>query len=214
MNDNPLVILGSAAVAGVILKLWLDDYRAFQRGEPNPRGLPGAAPAPLWLLGLSALVSLLIVGIETAGEYALGVSDEQSTIAPLFLVGMIAAGIVEELLFRGFAVITGKGRAALIGSIVGFSIVFALIHAHLLGGGDEAATEAAAPVATFLGMEFDTGPAALWWTGILVLNSLWWYTVRFLPANKHRSLLPCFAGHIASNVGVFVVKLAQGHVGW
>ena len=213
MNDSPVSIILTALIAGFILKLWIDDYRAFGRGESNPKALPGATAAPMWLLGLSALGSLLLVGVETVGEYALGVSDEQSSIGAFFLVAMIAAGIVEEVLFRGFAVIRSKGRTVLVLSIIAFSVLFALVHAHLLGASldVEEAGEAGGRAAVFT---LELGPAQLWWTCVLFLNSLWWYTVRFLPANVHRSLLPCFAGHIASNVGVFVVKLAQGHVTW
>jgi hypothetical protein len=47
---------------------------------------------------------------------------------------------------------------------------------------------------------------------LLFLNSIWFYTLRFCKWNPRHSLLPCFAAHIASNVMVFVVKLAQGHV--
>ncbi len=210
MNDSPIAVLVSVLVAGYLLKLWIDDLRAFRRGTPNPRALPGATPVELWVIGLSVLMSLLLVVLETAGEIVLDVSSEQSTVPWYFLFAMISAGIVEEVLFRGFAVITRRGKAALVAGIVLFSVVFALLHAHLLGGGDaEAASDS---TRNFLGLEIDLGPAALWWTFILFLNSLWWYTVRFMPGNPQRSLLPCFAGHIASNLGVFGVKLAQGFV--
>lgn len=198
MSENPIVIIVFAAIAAYVLKLWIDDFRALQRGEPNPRALPGAAPAPVWLIALAAAVSLGLVGLETIGEAALGISEEQSTITALYLLAMISAGIVEELIFRGYLVITRGGRGALIASIIGFSVIFALIHGHLLGDREDGL------------LKLDT--AGLWWTFILFLNSLWWYAVRFMPANTHRSLLPCFAGHVASNIGVFIVKFSQGYV--
>ncbi len=201
---SPVSITLSVVAAIVIIKLWTGDYLARKKGLPVDKPLPGATPAPLWLIGLGALVSIAIVGLETLGEYMLGVSGEQSTISIFFLAAMISAGIVEELIFRGFLVVENRGRAALLASVVGFSMVFALIHGHLLltpennPDGGYALTLAAAP---------------LWWTFILFVNSLWWYALRLMPANPNRSLLPCFAGHIASNVAVFCVKYAQGFVG-
>lgn len=199
MNDNPLVIIISALVALYILKIYRDDYRAFQTGTPNPKAMPGATPAPMWLIWIAALGSLLLVGVETAGEYALGITDEQSTIGAFYLIAMVSAGIVEEVVFRGFLVVK-RTRAMLIGSIVFFSLLFALVHMHLLETDEEGT------------MSLVTGAGPLWWTFILFLNSIWWYAVRFLPGNRHQSLFPCFAGHIASNLGVFAVKLAQGYV--
>jgi hypothetical protein len=201
---SPASITLSVVAALAVLKLWSSDYMALRKGRPVEKPLPGATPAPLRLIGVSALVSVLIVGVETSGEYSLGISGEQSTVTVLYLLAMIGAGIVEELLFRGFFLVQNKGRAAMLGSIVGFSLVFALIHGHLLAkpdaqGGSYALTFAAGP---------------LWWTFILFVNSLWWYAVRVIPANKNRSLLPCFAGHIASNLAVFAIKLAQGFVIW
>ena len=199
---SPASITLSVVAALVVLKLWTSDYMTLAKGRPVDNPLPGATPAPLRLIGVSVLVSVLIVGVETSGEYSLGISDEQSTITAFYLLAMLGAGIVEELLFRGFFVVLNKGRMAMLGSIVGFSLVFALIHGHLLAkpgaeGGSYALTLAAGP---------------LWWTFILFANSLWWYAVRLIPANRNRSLLPCFAGHIASNLAVFAIKLAQGHV--
>ncbi len=52
-----------------------------------------------------------------------------------------------------------------------------------------------------------------WWsTLILFANSIFWFWLRYNIRNETRSIIPCIAGHLASNIGVFVVKLMQGHV--
>ena len=55
-----------------------------------------------------------------------------------------------------------------------------------------------------------------WFSTMMIFTgSLWFYAVRFLPANRARSLLPCIAAHAAKNLGVFIIKYAQGYVsGW
>ncbi|MBN1404731.1 MAG: CPBP family intramembrane metalloprotease [Opitutales bacterium] len=200
---SPASITISVVAAIIVLKLWISDYVAFRKGVPVDNPLPGATPAPLILVTIGAVVSVAIVGVETLGEYMLGISGEQSTISYLYLAAMLGAGIVEELLFRGFFVVKNRGKAALIGSIVAFSVVFALIHGHLLISPEDSHSGK-------YELSFAAGP--LWWTFILFINSLWWYALRFMPANAQRSLLPCFAGHIASNLAVFFIKYAQGFV--
>jgi len=200
---NPFNTILALVAAALIMKFWISDYKAWKKGTPFERALPGATDAPMKLIVLSALVSAGIVLVETAGEYAMGVTKEQSTMPVYYLVAIVCAGIIEEVLFRGYCVIQSKGKKALYASIVFFSIVFALIHGHLLAKSPDGN-----------GFQLVLAPAPLWWTFILIVNSLWWYAVRFMPQNKNRSLLPCFAGHIAGNVTVFVVKLAQGYVSW
>jgi uncharacterized protein len=189
----------SIAAAAVVLYLWFSDFRSWKSGQPFVRALPGATSAPWRLIWISAGVSVGIVVVETIGEYLLGVTAVQSTVPYYFLIPMVCAGIVEELIFRGYLVIEKKGKRVMIGSIVVFSIVFALIHGHLLAKGTG-------------GFQLTLAPGPMWWTFILFVNSIWWYAVRFTSSNKDRSLLPCFAGHIASNLAVFAIKLAQGFV--
>jgi membrane protease YdiL (CAAX protease family) len=189
----------SFAAAAVILYFWLADFRSWKAGKPFARALPGATSAPMRLVWLSAGVSVGIVVVESVGEYILGVTQAQSTVPAYYLIPMICAGLIEEVIFRGYLVIERKGRKVMIGSIIVFSIVFALIHGHLLAKGTG-------------GIKLTLAPGPMWWTLILFVNSLWWYAVRFMPSNKDRSLLPCFAGHIASNLAVFAVKAAEGFV--
>ncbi|MCD8482484.1 MAG: CPBP family intramembrane metalloprotease [Verrucomicrobia bacterium] len=206
MFDNPLIVVLMAAAAGYILKLWWDDLRAAERGEPNPKALPGATRASISWICIGIGGALLLVGIETIGEYALGVSDQQSTIPAWFLLAMIAAGIIEEIVFRGYLVVTGKGVAILWLSIVGFSLLFALLHyQYYLSWEEDAAWHQ---------FSVDIHAKSIWTLTLLFMNSLWFYALRFMRQNQSRSLLPCFCAHIASNVGVFVVKAAQGHVTW
>ena len=199
---NPLTVLLSLLVAGILFSMWLGDYLAYRRGTPKERALAGATNAPMRLIVISALVSVGLVVIETIGEYALGVQNEQSTIPWYAIIPMLGAGIVEEILFRGYLVMTGKngGKGLLLFTTVFFSAVFALVHVHLFPQGSDGNRHLALAM----------GPA--WWTLLLFVNSLWWYFVRFTRHNPERSLLPCFAGHIASNLAVFAIKFAQGFV--
>lgn len=61
--------------------------------------------------------------------------------------------------------------------------------------------------------EWNFDEAKAWMSSfILVANSMFWFWLRFHPANTKRSLLPCIIGHATTNLGVFFIKLAQGHV--
>ena len=42
-------------------------------------------------------------------------------------------------------------------------------------------------------------------------TSLWLYAARLACWNPHRSLLPCFVGHAAKNVGVVAIKATLGY---
>ena len=131
---------------------------------------------------------------------ALEIAAEQSEMVWYFVFASLGAGVVEEVVFRGFLVVEHKGRAALIASCVGFSLLFALIHWHFWSN------EAGQAFAwTFTTKAFFT-------TGILFANSLWFYALRFAPWNSNRSLFPCMLAHAASNFGVFAVKWAQGFI--
>jgi membrane protease YdiL (CAAX protease family) len=110
----------------------------------------------------------------------------------------LAAGIVEEVIFRGYLVVSNRGRTWLVGSCLGFSLLFALIHGHLWSTED--------------GFAFTCTTKAVFTTSILFVNSLWFYALRFGRWNPNRSIFPCMIAHATSNLGVFVVKLAQGYV--
>jgi membrane protease YdiL (CAAX protease family) len=198
MNENPLMILLYVGVAAYVGHTYWDDYKAFKSGSPNGGAMPGAVAAPLGAFIIGTLGALLLLGVETGGEIALGLVDEQSEMVWFFVFAIIAAGVVEEVIFRGYLVIDHKGRALLIASAVGFSLIFAIIHGHLWSRED--------------GFEWTLTAKAFFSTGILFANSLWFYAVRFGPWNPKRALFPCMLAHAASNLGVFFVKWAQGYL--
>jgi len=198
MNENPLVIVLYVGVAIYVGKMYWGDYLAAKVGQPNTSALPGAVAASLGAFVIGTLGALVLLALETGGEIALDVVDEQSEMVWFFVFAGIAAGVVEEIIFRGFLVVENKGRAWLMGSCVGFSLIFAVLHAHLWTVTD--------------GFEWDFTAKSLFSTGILFANSLWFYAVRFGPWNPNRSIFPCMLAHAASNLGVFFVKLAQGYV--
>ncbi len=207
MQDHPAVILALFAAVCYLAWLWWQDYRSWRSGKPNPKAFPGATGVRTSLILLGVIGALLLVGLETAGEYALGVSAQQSQISALFLLAMLGAGFIEELIFRGYLYYDRKGPAMLWASVIFFSLVFALIHTQYYTEVPEGAAWHA--------FEFRITPQSSWTLCILFLNSVWFYALRFGFGNQHQSLLPCIAAHIASNIGVFAVKLTQGHVtGW
>lgn len=175
-----------------------------QRGQPNPRALPGAVPTERAAVAVAVAVTLLLLGLETWGEVALGIAGAQSTVTWLFGLYTLAAAFGEELVFRGYLVVVDRGRAWLWSSVVLFSLVFALLHPFLWewkGEGD--------------GLMLHLDTKGFFSTGVVFVGSLWFYTVRFFGLNAQRSLLPCIAAHLAKNLGVLLIKFQQGFVvGW
>lgn len=200
MNESPFMILLYVGMAVYVGNIYWGDFRAWKSGEPSGSAMPGATSASLSLYVIGVIGALLILAAETGGEIALGISSEQSDMVWYFVFASIAAGIVEEVIFRGYLVVESKGRAALIGSCVGFSLIFAIIHGHFWSN-----EEGEAFAWTFTTKAFFS-------TGILLANSLWFYALRFAPWNKNRSLFPCMLAHAASNLGVFAVKWMQGFI--
>lgn len=200
LNENPLMILAYLCIAGYVLHMYLGDYRLDKIGTPNPKAMPGATLFTGGLVALGVIGALIVLGIETGGELALGIASEQSEMVWYFVFATLGAGIVEEAIFRGFLVVDNKGRGALIGSCVGFSLIFALIHGHFWTSEPE----------TGFALTFT---AKAWFsTSILFLNSLWLYAIRFGPWNPKHSIFPCMIAHAASNLGVFFIKWSQGYV--
>lgn len=201
-SDNPLAIAAMLIAIVVLARWWRQDLRAAQGGHPNPRAFPGATSAPLRAHLIGATGAVAILGTETLGEHALGVSGAQSHVTVLFAFYTLAAAFVEELIFRGYLVIIDRGRGPLVAGVICSSLLFGLLHPFLWSWHD--------------GQLSFHGTTKAWWsTAMAVIGSLWFYFVRFMPANPHRSLSPCITAHVAKNLGVFVAKLASGHVvGW
>ena len=168
-------------------------------GQQTPSSLSSAYPTTAIALIIGALV---ILAIETCGELLLGIDEKQSTISWLFFLVMLSVGFYEDILFRGYLVIESKGRRVLILSIIIFSALFAIIDFHWIDWKEM----------KYGWFEFNFSLASCYCTCILFINSLWFYTVCFSVFNKTKSLLPSIAAHMVSNSGVFIIKLAQGHV--
>lgn len=201
--NHPLLLLALLAGAGYLAKLWRDDVRALRSGRPNPAAFPGATPASLRACLIGVAGALVLVGLETFGEYQLGLVDAQSRVTALFAVySILGAPVIEEIIFRGWLVVDGRGRLALWSGIVAASLGFALLHPFLWAWDDA-------------GWRLTVDAKGLFSTACAFVSSLWFYAVRFAPWNPSRSLLPCFAAHAARNAAVVGVKAGLGFVaGW
>ena len=123
----------------------------------------------------------------------------------LFAVySILAAPLVEEIIFRGYLVVSaekyGRGLAWL--GALAASLLFAALHPFLWKNDDA-------------GFALTLGAKGWFSTAAVFATSLWLYAARLVAWNPQRSLLPCFAGHTAKNVGVFAIKVGTGFVaGW
>lgn len=234
MSDAFLYLAG-LGIAGYFFWFWLEDYRANsqsirdrlanQEGSVTDsgkiasefsKGMPGATPARWTAILVAVTGALLILGTEVAGEYRLGVVEDQSSMSILFGIYTLAAAFIEELIFRGFLFFDRFGKKWLWGSILLISIFFALIHPYIWS---YEVPENQPPWLfwKYLGLNIwkENGQLniqPIFATCILFINSMWFYLVRFFPLNRYRSLIPCVAAHLASNLGVFLVKACQGKI--
>lgn len=197
--NSPLLQVLLILVIAYLFYLWWSDLQTNRTGKPKPGVLPGAYPCNLILIGLGIAGALLLVAVETTGEIMLGISAEQSVVTWLFGLVTVVSGFGEELIFRGYLVIQNRGKRMLWLSIFLFSFLFSLAHPFLWSWEDGKLLTHGSTKACFS-------------TFIVFLNSLWFYVLRFNPANPSRSLWPCIAAHVASNLAVFSVKMVQGHV--
>lgn len=201
MSDQPLLLVLLTAVGVYIVKLWRDDLRHAAAGQPQSSALPGATPAPARAIAVGVLGALVLLALETWGEIRLGLADEQSSMTALFGLYTLSAAFIEEIIFRGYIVVTKRGPLVQWLAIVGASALFALLHPFLWSWEDEFTLTLTAKGAFSTTMAF--------------LFSLWFYAARFMRLNPTRSLLPCFAAHLAKNIGVIAIKGVQGFLaGW
>lgn len=202
MSEAPLAVAAMIAVSAVILHLWWGDLRAHRAGTPNSRAFPGAVPCSRQSVLLAVAGALFLLALETGGEVVLGIEGQQKTVTILWSGYTLMAAFVEELTFRGYLVVAGRGRTWLWASIVGFSLLFALCHPFLWSWTDG-------------GLQPQFTPNGWFSTATVFACSLWFYTVRFFPMNPGHSLLPCIAAHLTKNLGVFALKASFGFVsGW
>ncbi len=180
--------------------LWLADRRAWRTGAAPPGALPGATEAPARAIGIAVAGVLLILAGETLGENALGLAAQQSRMTWLFaLYSVTAAPIIEELIFRGWIVVTSRGHAVMWVATAVASIGFALLHPFLWRWDDA-------------GFAFTFSAKGWFSMGAVFATSIWLYAARLAAWNPQRSLLPCFAAHAAKNFGVVAIKAAAGFV--
>lgn len=202
MNDQPALLILMIAAGLYAFYVWKQDYQAQRAGHPNPRALPGATPAPFKAIIIAATGALVILTLETTGEIRLGLSQKQSTMTALFAFYTVIAAFIEELVFRGFIIVEGKGQTMRWAGVLGASMLFAVLHPFLWKWDDS-------------GFAW-TFTAKGWFSTVTVfISSLWFYAVRFASFNPQRSLLPCVAAHATKNLGVIAIKGAQGFLaGW
>ena len=196
--NHPLVLLLMTAAGLYVGRLWLADRRAARAGAPQPGALPGATDASARAIGIAVTGALMILAVETWGETALGLAAQQSHLTWLFaLYSVAAAPIIEELIFRGWLVVTTRGRAVMWAAAIGASVIFAALHPFLWRWDDT-------------GFAFTFSAKGWFSTGAVFATSLWLYAARLAAWNPSRSLLPCFAAHAAKNIGVVAIKAAAG----
>jgi membrane protease YdiL (CAAX protease family) len=201
MTKNPLLLFLMTVVGVYVARLWWQDWRAARAGKSLPQALPGATPAPARALVIAAAGSIVLLAVETGGEIRLGLVGEQSTMTALFACYTLVAAIIEEIIFRGYIVMTKRGPVALWGAVLAASGLFALLHPFLWHWDQ--------------GLILTFTKKAAFSTAMVFAGSVWFYAVRFAPWNPHRSLLPCFAAHATKNLGVIFIKAAQGFLsGW
>ncbi len=198
---DPWLLLILTAAGGYVARLWWADLRAAERGAPAKGALPGATRASGRTLAIAAAGGILIVALETAGERALGIDGEQSKMTWLFAAyAILAAPVVEELIFRGWLVAESRGRTTQWAAAAGASALFAALHPFLWRWGDA-------------GLEFTPTHKGWFSTAAVLGASLWFYALRLGAWNPTRSLLPCFVAHAAKNAGVVAAKAATGFMG-
>jgi membrane protease YdiL (CAAX protease family) len=198
--NHPLLLLLMTAAGLYLGKLWLEDRNAARANHANPNALPGATEVPTRVIVGAVVGTVLLLIAETIGEYALGISALQSRMTWVFaLYSVAAAPIIEEVIFRGWVVVEHRGRGLMWSAAIVASLIFALLHPFLWHWDNT-------------GFAFTVNAKSWFSSAMAFAMSLWLYAVRLGPWNPHRSLLPCFAGHTAKNVGVVVVKAATGYM--
>lgn len=202
MNEHPALLLIMLTIGIYVANLWREDLLAWRAGRASGGALPGATTCSAKACIIGIVGALVILAMETGGEIALGLDDEQSKMTVLFGIYTLMAAFIEELIFRGFIVVETKSRALRWAGVVVASVLFAALHPFLWSWEEGIFTWRLSTKGWFS-------------TGTVFVSSLWFYAVRFGSFNPHHSLLPCIAAHAAKNLGVFVIKGTQGFVsGW
>lgn len=205
---NPVGVALFSLVALWLARTWLRDAREYPQGG----GLPGASRCPARAVAVAVAGTLALLALETWGEIRLGIADAQKDVSWIALPMFAAAAFTEEVIFRGYLVVERRGNAVKWASVVVFSLLFALLHDHLWHFEMPADRSAGTFAALREGFTTDFSTKAVFSTVFIFAGSLWFYFVRFFKWNPHASLAAPVAAHLAKNLAVFFVKLAQGHV--
>ena len=211
MKEDPILIILTSLICLYFFIQWCKDLKRNRNGSSVEEPfLPGAYPAPNKLLKIAVVGSLILLFLETAGEYWFGISEEQSEISLLFLCMIISASFIEEVIFRGYLFANPKNKMKLWISIFLFSILFAIFHPYFWLRNEE-----------FSFWEIHKGAwninlstKGLFSTFFIFTNSIWFYCVRFSSLNIQNSLLPSILAHLTKNIGVFIIKAIEGKVNW
>jgi membrane protease YdiL (CAAX protease family) len=222
--NHPLLLILMSGVGIYCYRLWWADLqinkaqnrqkavplRAGERDHVQPAAtrtqsgaMPGAEPSSARAVGIAVAGALIILIAETWGESALGLSAQQSHMTALFAAySVVAAPVIEEIIFRGFLVVESPRKAAVWVGAFGASLIFTVLHPFLWRWDDA-------------GFAWTFNAKGGFSTAVVFATSLWLYAARLAPWNPTRSLLPCFAGHAAKNLGVVAIKGALGFLsGW
>ena len=199
MDDNAWLNLFYFTIAFLLLRTWNQDRKAYLSHNPNPKPLAGATGCSSSIIFVGVLGAFAILFFETFGEIAYKIDHQQNHLAWHSLLSLLAAAVVEELVFRGYFFINNRGRSVLLGSCFFASLLFALFHDHIWQWEEGK-------------INFYFTEKAFFSTGFLFVNSLWFYFLRFCKWNPQQSLMPCFIAHASSNLGVYFIKLFQGFI--
>lgn len=205
---NPIGVLVFCLVALWLARMWIRDARE----NPQGGGLPGASSCPWKAAAVAVAGTLVLLALEVWGEIRLGIASEQKDVSWLALPMFIAAAFTEEVIFRGYLVVERRGKAWRWASILAFSLIFALIHDHLWSFEMPDDRSAGTLAAIRDGFSLNLSVKAFFSTGFIFAGAVWFYFVRFFRWNPHASLFAPVLAHLAKNIAVFAVKLAQGHV--
>lgn len=205
---NPVGVALFCVVALWLARMWIREARE----NPDAKVLPGATPCPWLAVVIAVAGTLVLLALETWGEIRLGISAEQKDVSWLALPMFIAAAFTEEVIFRGYLVAEKRGNAARWASIILFSLIFALMHDHLWSFEMPENRSAGTLAAIRDGFSLNFTLKGFFSTGFIFVGALWFYFVRFFKWNPNASLLAPVAAHMAKNLAVFLIKLAQGHV--
>lgn len=205
---NPVGVAVFSLAALWLARMWIRDARE----NPKGGGLPGASSCPWSAVAIAVAGTLILLALETWGEIRFGIADEQKDVSWLALPVFAAAAWTEEVIFRGYLVVERRGNAMRWASIVVFSLIFALMHDHLWSFEMPDDRSVGTLAAIRDGFRVELSFKGFFSTGFIFVGALWFYCVRFFRWNPHASLLAPVAAHLAKNLAVFAIKLAQGHV--